>query len=153
MRVTATTGIVLGHWFSRWASAWLIRRFIDPAARFKFVHPRGYPPLRGELRFDMAGAEFTHVDGRCTFEVLLERFALRDSALKAIGEIVHDLDLEDARFGRPEAPGLDRMIVGIALAHPDDEARIAQAAAVLDNLHQSFRKHRPQPPTHPRRTS
>jgi hypothetical protein len=87
----------------------------------------------------MAGAEFTHEGGRCTFEVLLERFQLRDSALAALGEMVHDLDLEDGRFARPETSGLGRMIVGIALASPDDEVRVAQGATVLDGLYQSFR--------------
>jgi hypothetical protein len=87
----------------------------------------------------MAGAEFTHEGGRCTFEVLLERFQLRDSALSALSEMVHDLDLEDARFGRPETSGLGRMIVGIALASSEDLVRLAQGATVLEGLYQSFR--------------
>jgi hypothetical protein len=124
----------------RMGSAWLIRRFIDPGARFKFVGARGYRPLRGELRFDMAGAEFTHEGERCTFEVLLERFRLADPALRSIAELVHDLDLEDGRHGRPETSGLGRMVVGIALATPDDATRLAQSAIVFDGLYESFRK-------------
>ena len=130
----------VGVMVDRIASAWLIRRFIDPAARFKFVAGRAYKSSRGELRFDMAGAEFTHEGESCTFEVLLERFRVRDSALRAIGEIVHDLDLEDGRYGRPETTGLGRMIVGIALATADDDARIAQGTTVFDGLYRSFRK-------------
>jgi hypothetical protein len=122
------------------ASAWLIRRFVDASALFKFVGARGYRPRRGELRFDMAGAEFTHVGDACTFEVLCERFRLRDPALASIGEIVHDLDLEDARFGRPETSGVGRMIVGIALATSDDAFRLARGATVFDSLYESFRK-------------
>ena len=124
----------------RTACAWLIRRFIDPSARFRFVSGGGYRPGRGEIRFDMAGAEFTHDGERCTFEVLLERFRLRDSALRSIAEIVHDLDLEDSRFGRPETAGVGRMILGLALSTADDTVRLKQGAALLDGLYQSFRK-------------
>src|SRR5713101_6820624 len=81
----------------RMASAWLIRRFIDPEARFKFVPGKGYPPEAGELRFDMFEAEFTHDGNRCTFEVLVHEFQLSDPPLQAISEIVHDIDLKDAK--------------------------------------------------------
>ena len=67
----------------RMASAWLIRRFIDPEARFRFVTARGYQPGKDELRFDMFEAEFTHEGDRCTFEVLLQRLKLTDAALRA----------------------------------------------------------------------
>ena len=129
-----------GVMVDRIASAWLIRRFIDPAARFKFVTGRGYRPREGELRFDMAGAEFTQHEGRCTFEVLVDRFRLRDSALEPIAEIVHDLDLEDGRYNRPEAAGVDRMIAGLAIARQPDETRIAQGATLFENLYESFRR-------------
>ena len=132
------TGVMV----DRIASAWLIKRFVDPSARFKFVTGRGYRPAAGEIRFDMAGAEFTHKDGRCTFEVLAERFRLRDSALKPIAEIVHDLDLEDEKYGRPETAGVGRMIVGLALASADDEARLAQGRATFNSLYESFRRQR-----------
>lgn len=130
-----------GVMVDRIASAWLIRRFIDPAARFRFVGVRGYRHVRGELRFDMAGAEFTHSEDRCTFEVLVERFRLHEPGLPPIAQIVHDLDLKDGRFGRPEAAGLDRLIVGIALTSSNDEARLVQGAALFDSLYESFRKH------------
>src|SRR4051794_5253548 len=87
----------------RIASAWLIRRLIDPEARFKFVPAKGYAPEPGGLRFDIFEAEVTHEGDRCTFEVLLERAALAEPALRAIAEIVHDLDLKDDKFARPKA--------------------------------------------------
>ena len=130
------TGVMV----DRISSAWLIRRFIDPAAKFKFVRGRSYQPAKNEFRFDMSAAEFTHHDGRCTFEELIERFRLRDSALKPIAEIVHDLDFEDEKYRRPEAAGVERMIVGLAIAEKGDEARITQGAALFDSLYESFRR-------------
>ena len=119
----------------RMASAWLIRRFIDPTARFKFVPAKGYRPEAGELRFDMFEAEYTHEGDLCTFEVLVSRFGLADPALRAIAEIVHDVDVKDAKFGREEAAGVARLVAGITAAHPDDEARLARGAALFDDLH------------------
>jgi hypothetical protein len=127
----------------RIASAWLIRRFIDPEARFAFVPSKGHAPRPGELRFDMYEAEFTHEGDRCTFEVLLERAALDDPALRAIAEIVHDIDLKDGKFGREETAGIAGLIGGIVLAHRDDEQRLARGAAILNDLHQHFRNKKP----------
>jgi hypothetical protein len=124
----------------RMASAWLIRRFIDADARFKFVPPKGYKPAAGELRFDMFQAEYTHEGDRCTFETLLSRFALADAALVALGEIVHDIDVKDAKFGRNEAAGVAQLIAGIALAHDDDAARIERGSAVFDDLYAALGK-------------
>jgi hypothetical protein len=122
----------------RIASAWLIRRFIDPRARLKFVPATGYVPKHGELRFDMFEAEFTHVGDRCTFEVLVERMGLRDPALAAIGEIIHDLDLRDDKFGREENAGVRSTIDGICTVAHDDEQRIAAASPMLNGLHSHF---------------
>ena len=125
----------------RMASAWLIRRFIDPQARFKFVPAKGYVPVQEELRFDMFEAEFTHEGDRCTFEVLIERNGLdTDGALKAIAEIVHDIDLKDEKFDRDETPGIARLVAGIAMANRDDEQRIARGAAVFDDLYEFYRR-------------
>ena len=126
----------------RIASAWLIRRFIDPEAAFKFVQGHEYVAGSGELRFDMFEADFTHEGDRCTFEVLLERFGLRDPGLRHLGEIVHDIDLKDAKFARPEAHGLDGLILGIAMRHQSDEARIEQGGAVFESLHAFFKRKR-----------
>jgi hypothetical protein len=119
----------------RMASAWLIRKFIDPEARFKFVPAKGYRPETRELRFDMFEAEFTHEGDLCTFEVLAQRFGLRDPALGAIAEIVHDIDLKDAKYGREEAPGIGQLVAGIAAAHADDEERLARGAALFEDLY------------------
>jgi len=127
-----------GVHIDRIASVWLIRRFIDPRARFKFVPPKGYVPEAGELRFDMFDAEFTHVGDRCSFEVLVERMGLHDPALDAIGEIVHDLDLRDGKFGRDETPGVRSTIDGICTIARDDDHRITAAAPLFDGLHSYF---------------
>jgi hypothetical protein len=119
----------------RIASAWLVRRFIDPAARFAFVSARGHVPAPGEVRFDMYDAEFTHEGDRCTFETLVARFGLKDRGLRAIGEIVHDVDCKDDRFGREEAAGVATLIAGIARATDDDAERLARGAAIFDELY------------------
>ncbi len=121
----------------RMASAWLIRRLIDPDASFRFVADPS-EARSGELRFDMYEGEYTHEGDRCTFEVLLERFDLDEPSLRALGEIIHDLDLKDGKFGRPEAPGVGALLAGIALTHTDDLARIDAASAALDALRKHF---------------
>jgi hypothetical protein len=131
-----------GVHIDRIASAWLVTRFVDPNARFKFVPARGYRPERGEVRFDMFEAEFTHDGDQCTFEVLRARLGLDDPALQPLAEIVHDIDLKDGKFGRPEGPGVEILVAGLALGHRDDEARLARGAAVFDDLYEYFRKKR-----------
>src|SRR5213593_1545910 len=115
-----------GVYVDRIASAWLIRRFIDA---------EGYRPRRGELRFDMFEAEYTHEGDACTFETLVARFGLGDRALRVIAEIVHDIDCKEAKFGRPEASGVERLIAGIAKQHAEDTARLAHGAALFDALY------------------
>ena len=122
----------------RIASAWLIRRFIDREARFKFVAPQGYTPQPGELRFDMFEGEFTHEGDRCTFEVLASRFAPDDPSLRAIGEIVHDVDCKDEKFGRHEATGIASVIRGIAAARSDDNERLKAGESVFEGLYSAF---------------
>ena len=122
----------------RIASAWLIRRFIDRDAKFEFVaHDRG-PVAAGMLRFDMFEAEYTHEGDRCTFETLLARCGLDDHALRAIGEMVHDVDCKDGKFGRDETPGFERLIAGIVKRNASDAARLERGAALLDDLYESF---------------
>lgn len=127
----------------RIASAWLIRRFIDAGARFRFVPPGGYRPEPGELRFDMFEGEFTHEGDDCTFEVLVRRFVPDDAGLRAMAEVVHDVDCKDEKFGREEAAGVASMIRGIAAAHDDDAARLEAGAALLDGLYAAFRPRAP----------
>jgi len=126
----------------RMASAWLIRRFIDPEAKFKFVSAREYRHQHGELRFDMFDGEFTHQGELCTFEVLLARFEITDAALRPIAEIVHDIDLKDEKYGRADNPGFEHLINGIAMAHPEDAVRLQRASAVLDDLYEYFKRKR-----------
>ncbi len=126
----------------RIASAWLIRRFIDPEAHFKFVAGKGYRPDSAELRFDMFQAEFTHEGDKCTFEVLLDRAGLNDPALHAIAEIIHDIDLKDSKFSRDEVVGIRTLIDGIGMATTDDSERISRGTEVFNNLYEFFRKKR-----------
>jgi len=122
----------------RMASAWLIRRFIDPAATFKFVAPNGYEPESGELRFDMFEGEFTHQADRCTFQMLVDRFSLKSKPLDAIGELVHDIDYKVEPARRDETEGVRVLIRGIGLAHPGDQDRLDAAYAVFDGLYAHF---------------
>jgi hypothetical protein len=126
----------------RIASAWLIRRFIDPDATFKFVAPKGYVPLAGELRFDMSDAEYTHEGDRCSFEVLQTRLGVNDAAVTIIGEIIHDLDVRDAKYNRAENAGFAALINGIALVHGKDEDRLRVGLELLDAMLAAFRKTR-----------
>ena len=124
----------------RIACAWLILRFIDPAARFRFVADRAYRPRKGELRFDMPDGEFTHEGDRCSFETLLKAAGPRDAALKVIAEIVHDLDIEDGKFGRPEAAGIGLAISGICETRSGDMDRVARGASLLDDVYARLRR-------------
>ena len=128
-----------GVFVDRIASAWLIRRFIDPDARFKFVDPEGYRVEAREARFDMYEGEYTHEGDRCTFETIVARFTLEDPALTAIAEIVHDIDCKGAKFDRKETAGVERLIAGIARQHLEDGARLEAGATLLDSLYASLR--------------
>jgi hypothetical protein len=118
----------------RMASAWLIGRFIDEQANFKFVPARGYQPQKGEVRFDMFDAEFTHEGDRCTAEVLMARFAVKENGLRPVTEIVHDIDLKDAKFERPETAGVEALITGICISSRDDKERLERGSALFDDL-------------------
>jgi hypothetical protein len=124
----------------RIASAWLIRRFIDATAKLKYVEAKGYAPAARELRFDMFDAEFTHQGEMCTFEVLLARWGTDDAALRRIGEIVHDIDVRDEKFGREETSGFAALITGICLDHRDDGERLEAGTVVLDALYRAFQQ-------------
>jgi hypothetical protein len=120
----------------RIASAWLIRRFIDPAAKFSFVQAVGYRKKKGEIRFDMFDAEYTQVGALCTFEVLVETFGLRrDEALRALGEIVHDIDFKDDAFGRPGTKEVDAELKRIYSRYSSDYERLDVGGALFENLY------------------
>ncbi|HYQ26478.1 MAG TPA: chromate resistance protein ChrB domain-containing protein [Polyangiaceae bacterium] len=118
----------------RIASAWLIRRFIDPDATFKFVPAKGYVVLPNELRFDMFEAEFSHEGELCTFEVLCRRLALEVPGLQALAQVIHDIDLKDLKYARPETDGVAALIAGIALRYRDDDARLAHGSELCEQL-------------------
>jgi len=118
----------------RMASAWLIRRFIDPAAEFAFVDHAGDT----DVPFDMYSGEFSHHGDACTFEVLAERFQLRSAAVGTVGRLVHDLDMKDAKYGLPEAAAVGRMVEGLQALHADDATLLEHGIAMFDALARSF---------------
>lgn len=131
-----------GIHIDRMGSAWLIKRFIDSDAEFKFVPARGYRPEKGEIRFDMFDAEFTHEGDRCTFEILVARLVFDVGGLRAIAEIIHDIDLKDGKFERSEAAGIDALITGICTHYKDDDERLQRGSAIFDDLFESFSRKR-----------
>jgi hypothetical protein len=126
----------------RMASAWLIRRFIDTEARFKFVPAKGYKPQSGSCASICLTPSLPTKATAAPFEILLRRFGLTDKALQAIAEIVHDIDLKDAKFTRQETAGMDHLIAGIAMGHKDDAARLERPSAVFDDLYEYLKKKR-----------
>lgn len=104
----------------RLACAWLIRRFIDPAAQFVFAEDTDDAPPDA-IPFDMRGVQLSHHGNSCTFETFLSRYRLSDQALIDISRIVHQADLADELFDAPEALGLDALLTGLGLSHSDEE--------------------------------
>lgn len=90
----------------------------------------------------MLGADFTHEEDRCTFETLIGRVGLSDKGVRAIAEIVHDLDLKDAKFNRAEAPGVRMMLDGLMARCEQDEERIERSLVIFDDLHEALGKRR-----------
>lgn len=123
----------------RIASAWFVRRFVDAKARFRFVDPGAPAAGPGELRFDMTGGDFTHEGDRCSLETLLARTGVRDAALASVAEVVHDIDLKDGKYARPEAAGVRQLVEGIVASHAGDERRLERGFALFDDLYASFR--------------
>ncbi len=122
----------------RTACAWLIRRFIDPEAEFSFVADIEDIPA-GTTAFDMRGAELSHRGRDCTFETILRRYELDESALWDIARIVHEADLEDERFDAPEARGLDVLIRGLSMVCSDDEM-LELTGRLYDGLYEYRRR-------------
>lgn len=123
-------------WVDRMASAWLIKRFIDPKARIVWIsNPKACPPRA--LGFDFDGAAFTHVGARVTFEVLLASFALEDDkALERIGRLVHYLDV--GGVPEPEAAGLETILNGARRQHRKDDRLLAEASKTFDYLYNAY---------------
>lgn len=123
-------------WVDRVASAWLIRRFIDPAAKFLWLNRPSDCP-KTALSFDFDGAAFTHVGNRVSFETLMASFGLDgDPALGRLAAIVHHLDVGGEPV--PEAIGFEAVMTGARERLPDDDALLAEMARVLDSLHAHF---------------
>ncbi|HMK37260.1 MAG TPA: chromate resistance protein ChrB domain-containing protein [Desulfomonilaceae bacterium] len=129
-----------GVFVDRIACAWLIRRFIDPDAQFKFITGKGYRSRIGELRFDMFEGEFTHEGDLCSFEALVKQFFSADQALTEVGKIIHDLDFKDSKFKKPETAGIGGLMNGLASAHKSDETRFERGSAIFDDLYEYFRR-------------
>jgi hypothetical protein len=122
----------------RVGSAWLIRRFID--ARAKFVFAATVPSNREILPFDMVDVEFSHHGDCCTFETLIRRFGIEDKAVKKIAEMIHDADLEDAKFQRAECIGIDRVLKGWAKEGSPDEEILRRGFECFDALYSFLQK-------------
>jgi len=118
----------------RAACAWLIRRFIDPDARFVFVGDPAEVP-EGAIPFDMRGADLSHHGDDCTFETILRRHELDDPVLWDVARIVHEGDLADERYDAPEAPGLDVLLRGLSMVRTDEEV-LAISGPLFDGLYE-----------------
>jgi hypothetical protein len=122
----------------RVSSAWLIREFIDKKAKFLFDNDPGLHP--SAVPFDMfqTAKGFGHRGEDCTFETLCKEFAVRDRRVRAIAQIIHDADLEDGKFGRPEGIGLDRTLIGWAKAGLSDEELLRRGMEMIEGLYDSM---------------
>ena len=116
----------------RLASAWLIRRFVDPKARIRFAPD----PVRarGAVSFDAPGARFTHRGEDCTFEVLVRDFGFQDPGVALVAEVIHDIDVKDSKFGRPEAAGFAKLLEGLRAVERNDARRVEKALPLFDWL-------------------
>jgi hypothetical protein len=120
----------------RIASAWLIRRLIDPAAKFRFIDEKDLGSLeKNEIAFDMQGGEFTHHGELCTFEVFVRTFGIRDKAIRKIAEIVHDLDLKDDKYGHRETSGIEEVLTGIRKTSRDDGDMLDKGMTMFEMLY------------------
>jgi hypothetical protein len=121
----------------RCASAWLLKRFIDPAADFVFVEEGDRLP--GMIPFDMSGVELGHHHGRCSFEAILDKHKLTDPALTELGRMIRSADLLDAEETL-EGPGLDLLFRGLGHLSPDDQQILKLAEPILDALYAAIRE-------------
>lgn len=125
----------------RMASAWLIRRFIDPKARFEFLEKeKVIAEIPNAVSFDVPGGDFSHQQDRCTFEVLLETFSLRGKALRKMAEVVHELDLKDGKFLNPQVSGVESILLGIRKTAADDRDALEEGIKVFERLYAALSK-------------
>lgn len=120
----------------RMATAWLVRKFIDPGAQFAILNERRAGRPSGDMvLFDVRDGDFTHVGELCTFEVVVRAFALKDPALAKMAAIVHDLDLKDDRYQDPAAAGVEELLGGIRKTARDDRDALERGMAVFETLY------------------
>ena len=117
----------------RVGSAWLIRKFIDPKAKFVFASKRPSNPR--VITFDMLNGDFSHEGDKCTFETLVRRFGIKDKAAWTIGEMIHDADLADDKFQRSECIGIDRVLKGWAREGISDQEILRRGLQCFDALY------------------
>jgi len=117
----------------RIASAWLIKRFIDPDAEFLFAPPAEFP--KDAIPFDAPGVELSHQGEDCTFETLVKRARLRDRRLARLAEVVHEADLRDGKYPHEEARGIDVAVRALLAASPDDRQVLAQGMTLFEGLY------------------
>jgi hypothetical protein len=122
----------------RMACAWLIQRFIDPEARFVFADVEATKVPRGQIPFDMFGAEFGHQGDRCSFETLCDRFRIEKPAVQRLAQIVHDVDLKDRRYSPPEAAVVANLIEGLQTTYQNDHELLQHGMALFAGLYESF---------------
>jgi hypothetical protein len=127
-----------GVHIDRAACAWLIRRHVDPSARFVFVEDPGGAP-EGSIAFDVPGAELSHHNQECSFETVLRHYDLTDPVLWRIAAAVHEADLHDERYDAGEATGLDMLVRGLSLLG-NDEQTLAVTAILFDGLYEYHRR-------------
>ena len=127
-----------GVHIDRVACAWLIRRYLDTAARFVFVEDVAEVPS-GATAFDMPGVALGHHGGECSFETILRVYHLDDAVLWRLAQTVHEADLDDERFDVVEAAGLDVVVRALSLVC-DDETMLALTGPVFDGLHEYYRR-------------
>jgi hypothetical protein len=117
----------------RLCSAWLIRRFIDPKAKFIFAPESKIP--HDAIPFDVFRCEFGHHGEDCTFETLLHSFRIKDKALTTLAQIIHDIDMKDNKFARSEATGLDMVVRALSNSLKDDHKTLEVGSVMLDALY------------------
>lgn len=122
----------------RIACPWLIRKFIDPAAVVVYVpagEVLGYAERTGATSFDAPGARYTHRDGKCSFEVLIEDYRIDDPAVAIVAAVVHGADVSEDRDATPESAGLVAIANGFALLDVDDHRQLELELPVYDALY------------------
>ena len=123
----------------RVACPWLIKKFIDPEAEFKFVPSDSVLSVaerEGAIPFDVAGVELGHHNGKCSFEAMVGKYQIEDPAISLLSEIVHGADVTQDLYGRAEAPGLKAVAEGFRhLDFKDDHEILAHEFIVYDALY------------------